>query len=133
MATFRRTSSNARQGALSSGADPAHDTRYHRLHAVVERDDGAPNIDNESVMPASSVGTAADCSTGNQPRKEDAQLLLKRHTKFSHAYGRITADYWTYELVALLVCVAALTSIVVILVTYQNGPTLHIMRGVSVS
>ena len=134
MANSPQTPPSVRQASSSGLPGPATNSQYHRLYMRNESDNVSSDFGNQDAVQGPLNRSAAEGSS-NLSQKEEAQPPPKerRYQGICRTYDKVTADHWTYELIALFVCIATLISIVVVLLTFENGPTPHIMHGVSVS
>lgn len=135
MASLRQDSSNSLpRSSQTAQTDAAAGVRYSRLHPQHGSDDAVSGHSENNEEPRAQEGDAVH-ATNDHPQahaSSDRQNIEKLHSMHK-AYDRLASDYWTYELMGILVCLATLVSIFAVLFVYHNGPTPHFVRGISVS
>ena len=113
---------------------PTSNAQYHRVGAEDDSGDAAAT-DRLANIPLNSSEDSATQANGDLPQKQEIEARLTKQARRNvrRTYDRITADYWTYELIGMLFCVGTLVSIIAVLWAFHDSPTPHVMAGVTVS
>ena len=150
MSTIGRTSSMrshptpSRAGTHSSqhsAPEPREVSPCPRRSSFTQNDRHSPEDDSDDSVSSMHEGSVLETSPANpkdsipsQPQKHKTTQHLKKEKikKWFHLYDRLVSDYWIVEAIGVFICVATLISIIGILLAFQDGPTPHVMKGVSV-
>ena len=146
MASSPQSSSTTSQQEASPSDTTTHSlVQYNRVSAEDEFDDAisddsvhvAPEENEENEENATPASSEEDAGQGGNapPGQTEPKSLPEKKKRFGslrRRYNRVMCDHWTYELVGVFIFIATIGSIIGVLLAYQNGPTPHVMRGVSV-
>ena len=69
----------------------------------------------------------------NQSRTEKANPKVEQIHSMPGRYDRLVGDFWTSEMLGVVISVGTIIGIVSILFSFRNGSTNHLMKGVTVS
>lgn len=119
--------------SLPDEAVPMLDIQLHRIDAEGDKSVTVFTAHTESsaISPAENAGQVLS----DQPAMHQSSPLptTKTSNRARRRCGQITADYWTYELVGVFLCISTLVSIAAVLFAFDRTPTPHVMARVTVS